>query len=365
MATVLPQFNRFAGLQQGALNFVQGLQQQRQQQALQQFAQRQGVQDTSNLPPQFLQQFLLNRQQQQARAGLQATKGITPSQTNLIGTIGRKIADGTATEGEMNVFNRLTEKAGTEITINNIEQLSPNIQTQITALKESQNLINEFTADPANADILKNSNVNVITNTKGQLQLEVKPKGAPAAIQIKELTDLVGLRNSMRTIDTMFDESFVGLVEGNPLLRGIGETTGIDVIESVKQGRHVLLTSKQIQFSRIVNDLSDRLLRARSGAQINEQEFKRLEKIVPTLGLSEVAFKARAKDFARELDNIIAIKEKGIEQAGQRPLRLQANIITPTLRQQAITTPKTQAEFDAIPSGTEFIDTDGRRVRKR
>ncbi len=51
---------------------------QRQNQALQQFAQQQGIQTPRNLPPQFLQQLLINRQQQQARLRLQAAKEITP-----------------------------------------------------------------------------------------------------------------------------------------------------------------------------------------------------------------------------------------------------------------------------------------------
>ncbi len=319
------------------------------------------------------QQLISPEQREQASATLDLTRAqagkarqpLQVTQTQLIGRIGEKIANGTATPAEENVFNRLTEKAGTVVNVNNIESLTPNVRTQIEALKDAQSMLNDFVSDPENENVLKNSDVNVITNTKGQLQLEVKPKGAPTATQLKEISDLVGLKNSMGTIDALFDPSFVGVIEGAGSVRGVSEATGVDVVKSIKQGRKVELTGKQVQFNRIVNDLSDRLLRARSGAQINEQEFKRLTKIVPTLGLSEVAFKARQKDFERELNNIIATKEATIQQAGQRPIRLLQQPQGPTRAEAGkIASPKTQAEFDAIPQGTIFIDEDGLRKRK-
>lgn len=236
----------------------------------------------------------------------------SPSQTRLIGSIGEKIAAGTATKAETNVFNRLTETAGTEITINNIEDITKSLPNQISLLKSGQQLLNDFSADPENAEVLRNSDVNVVTNSKGQLQLEVKPKGPPAAAQIKELADIEGLLNSIGTIEALFDPSFVGIVEGSGALAKVSEATGLGT------------STREVQFRRVTADLADRLLRARSGAQINEQEFKRLQNILPVPGLSEVAFLARLADFKREMSQVLATKQEAIRQAGQRPLGGQA-----------------------------------------
>jgi hypothetical protein len=230
------------------------------------------------------------------------------SQTQLVGSLGAKVADGTATDQEMKTFNRLTEKAGTNVTVNNLEELAPTVEGQLEALKTSQEMINAFVEDPGNQETLKKSDINVVTNSKGQLQVEVKPKNAPAAAQMKELSDLIGLRNSVTTIESLYDPSFVGIIEGSDVLNTLQETTGVGV------------DFKKTQFRRVTKDLADRLLRARSGAQINEQEFKRLMKILPTAGLHETAFLARLEDFKRELEDVISTKQSVVEQSGKRPI---------------------------------------------
>lgn len=315
-----------------------------QTQAGQQFAtQLLGQQFQQNTPQARLQQDLTRSQISKNLAAPSTT------QSALIGRLGEKIAAGKATKGELGVFNRLTEKAGTEVNINNIESLGPNIQTQVKALKNSQSIINDFTNDPANAEILKNSDVNVVTNTKGQLQLEVKPKGAPAATQVKELSDLIGLQNSVSTIESLFDPKFTGAIQGNPLLATVAETTGVGT------------STNEIQFRRVVSDLSDRLLRARSGAQINEQEFKRLQKILPELGKSDKAFKARLADFKRELQDVIGTKQKAIKQTGKRPLSLDSSSLSQELQRVGsklgLTTPK-QRSSDTRLKELERIDAE-------
>lgn len=230
------------------------------------------------------------------------------SQSALVGSLGRKIADGTATEREMGVFNTLTAKAGTEVTVNNISDLIPNTAEQLPALKGAQDAINKFKEDPANADILKDSDVNVVTNSKGQLQLEVKPKAAAGEGALKEFSDLVSLRDSARTAQILFEPSFVGFIEGSNVVGVVERATGLGT------------SPKEVSFKRIVNDLSDRLLRARSGAQINEQEFQRLTKIVPRLNTNEKVFNAELSSFMSELDAIIKTKSAISKQAGKRGL---------------------------------------------
>lgn len=61
----------------------------------------------------------------------------------------------------------------------------------------------------------------------------------------------------------------------------------------------------------IANDLSDQLLRARSGAQINEQEYQRLRKLLPdpTRPLSD--FTVKLKQFKSNLEGLLAARKLG------------------------------------------------------
>ena len=283
-------------------------------------------------------QYLTPEQQRSAAlidAGLvKEDKPIT--QSNLVARLGEKVAAGTATDGEKAIFERLTERAGTNVTVNTGGETVSAIPEQLENLSYGQELINQFKNNPNNKEILKNSDVNVVTNTKGQLQLEVKPKDAPAASQIKEISDLISLRNSVDTIDSLYKPDYVGIVNGNPLLASIKEQTGVGV------------DTQEVQFRRITNDLSDRLLRARSGAQINEQEYKRLLKIVPEPTLSPDAFKARLNSFRDDLDNVIDTKKEILEGTGNRPVSGVPKI-------------SGDADFDKLPSGTIFIGPDGKR----
>ncbi len=55
---------------------------------------------------------------------------------------------------------------------------------------------------------------------------------------------------------------------------------------------------------RISNNVSDILLRARSGAQINEQEYARLKKITPNPNTSETKFYSDLKTFSAEVERL-------------------------------------------------------------
>lgn len=72
-----------------------------------------------------------------------------------------------------------------------------------------------------------------------------------------------------------------------------------------------------IRLERILNNAADILLRARSGAQINEQEYQRLTKLIPKLTESEVSFFTKLKDFTNEVKRLQA-KTTG-EQSTTRP----------------------------------------------
>lgn len=58
-------------------------------------------------------------------------------------------------------------------------------------------------------------------------------------------------------------------------------------------------------------DISDQLLRARSGAQINEQEYQRLKALLPDVSTNIETFLARLQRFEQELNTVIQSRFRG------------------------------------------------------
>jgi hypothetical protein len=69
-------------------------------------------------------------------------------------------------------------------------------------------------------------------------------------------------------------------------------------------------STDQVTFYSYVRDMKDALLRARSGAQINEQEYKRLVGFLPDEKINSKSFEARLQRFEDELNNILSTKQK-------------------------------------------------------
>ena len=126
-------------------------------------------------------------------------------------------------------------------------------------------------------------------------------KPAPSG-ERQSLNRLFEFQSQLRRIDTNFNEDYVGRMQG--LLGGIKEFTGMGV------------TEKESIFRQIVKDIGDTLLRLRSGAQINEQEYKRMLKLVPTIKLPDKVFLARLKSLMENISNSIAIRKKSLEESG-------------------------------------------------
>lgn len=76
------------------------------------------------------------------------------------------------------------------------------------------------------------------------------------------------------------------------------------------------LPEAQVKFYSYVRDMQDALLRARSGAQINEQEFRRLVAFLPSEKLPADSFKPRLERFEAELNNILKSKQDVFSAAG-------------------------------------------------
>lgn len=117
-----------------------------------------------------------------------------------------------------------------------------------------------------------------------------------------KLANFLALENQLNDIADMFDPKFVGGLDN--LIGAFRDTTGIGA------------NQKEIMFRRTVNSLQDALIRAKSGAQINEAEFARLQKFIPTLGDSDAAFRGKMTGLQSELRNIIRVRQNSLKESG-------------------------------------------------
>ena len=136
---------------------------------------------------------------------------------------------------------------------------------------------------------------------KSLVQIKI---GKPAPSQEREnLNKLFEFRIKLSRIENLFDPAFVGRFEG-----GISGAT--------REFLGVSITKKEVMFRQVVKDIADTLLRLRSGAQINEQEYKRLSKLVPTVGLPDEVFLARLQSLAKSIDESIGIRQRTLKESG-------------------------------------------------
>jgi hypothetical protein len=66
-----------------------------------------------------------------------------------------------------------------------------------------------------------------------------------------------------------------------------------------------------LEMIHITDNISDMLLRARSGAQINEQEYQRLRKLMPNPRTAPETFRINLSRFITETNNILAARQGG------------------------------------------------------
>lgn len=161
----------------------------------------------------------------------------------------------------------------------------------------------------------------VIWGPEGAFQVNTRQPGAPAIPvttqkeggqpeQVKrqipgnvadKLGELLSLKENISKANTLFDPSYVGPVSGR--------------LGYIKE-KLVDLPEQQVQFYSYVRDNMDALLRARSGAQINEQEYKRLVSFLPEPTLPAGNFISRLNRFNDELDIILNNKIKSFQSSG-------------------------------------------------
>ena len=128
-----------------------------------------------------------------------------------------------------------------------------------------------------------------------------KVKGKVPAEATKRIASMKAMLRITDKIARDFDKSFVGPAEGR--LGGIAQkTVGVSKIRA--------------KFYANVKDISDMLLRARSGAQINEQEYERLTELVPTRELPDEVFMARLERFQEALNELLVETNAALESGG-------------------------------------------------
>lgn len=140
-------------------------------------------------------------------------------------------------------------------------------------------------ADPRNQATQQQFNQAAATGTMQGGALE---GGAQTA-----LTALAGLDQSLLEAEKSVSPEFLGPIRGRDITfsarRQVGSMVGAP------------LSPQETTFRQALGNMSDQLLRARSGAQINEQEFARLAAILPKATDEPGVFKAAIDRFKREL----------------------------------------------------------------
>jgi len=135
-----------------------------------------------------------------------------------------------------------------------------------------------------------------------QLQLS-RERGAAAVAQqpvptetAKQLSELEATLEQITNVEKLYKPDFVGPIKGR--VAGVKEATTGNIPE------------EQIEMRAALRDAADFLLRARSGAQINEQEFKRMMTFLPQDNLPPKVFEVRLSRFKRELQTLIRTKKR-------------------------------------------------------
>ena len=108
----------------------------------------------------------------------------------------------------------------------------------------------------------------------------------PSASEREKTAGIETIKDQLKIIKDTYNKypEFVGVVSGQ--------------VGRISQ----LWDSKEAAFRQKILDVKDALLRARSGAQINEQEYKRLSKLVPDMGDSDAMFEGKMSSFEESLD---------------------------------------------------------------
>jgi len=162
--------------------------------------------------------------------------------------------------------------------------------------------IGEYASDDGYKTILWKNPDNTIIEIKSRDKMIEKPESPTLQKQDAQLSSLLELAN--RVEGSAKPEYLGGFVSGLSG-KGMGGVTG-----GIREATG-FIEDDEVQFRSDVSSISDQLLRARSGAQINEAEYQRLLKEVPTVDLPKNVFDARMKAFKKRVQDVIDAKKSG------------------------------------------------------
>lgn len=138
-----------------------------------------------------------------------------------------------------------------------------------------------------------------ITNAEGDKLLKPTPAG-----EITPLQQIKTLQSALDTAESLYDPAFVGPVAGRlasanrKILGGVGQS------------------DEQIMFNGSLEQARNTLVYLLSGKQINESEYQRLEKQMPSSSLAPQQFKAAMSEFKRTLNSVVTEKQATLEAGG-------------------------------------------------
>lgn len=118
----------------------------------------------------------------------------------------------------------------------------------------------------------------------------------------KDIAALESIARQIDNVETTYKKDYLGPVRGTDQAFSARRMAGGLVGAGVSEGETI--------FRESLADTADQLLRARSGAQINETEYKRLKNMLPKATDEEPVFKAGMKRFKKEVGAILESRVK-------------------------------------------------------
>lgn len=177
--------------------------------------------------------------------------------------------------------------------------------------------------------------------------------------QERRLTMYSGIRQNLDTIGKTYDPGFVGGLPAAVGFQQLFDTAINNSLDQANQGKYSggaligrmqaylgTIPARQARFYRALADTADRILRARSGAQINEQEAGRLLQIVPKATDMPAVFEPKFDDFANDVMGEEQSMLKAITEAPENIRRRSETAPRPSLRNNP------QQRSLPAPSGT-------------
>ncbi len=136
---------------------------------------------------------------------------------------------------------------------------------------------------------------------KGEIKNETKPVEPSTAKELGGLETL--LNKTVGDIKANYDNgAYLGPIKGDESAYSFRRRFGTTIGQPV--------TDREAVFRSALSDASDQLLRARSGAQINEQEFKRLKDMLPKATDEPQVFQANLKRFEGQVQATMTSRKK-------------------------------------------------------